>query len=85
MSDQMLRNVDGFVIVYDALRLFAEETTSKFDLGLRLHMSDESVEQVIAFMLEEGLVKLSSADECRVTFQGLHFLQEFEGVRKFLA
>jgi predicted transcriptional regulator len=86
MTDLVLESYDKFALLYDLVALVGEGTCSESALASCAHISRDAVSQMLAFMLEQGYVKSARSDgEFKITVLGSGFLQEYEGMRKFLS
>ncbi len=85
MTDLVLESYDKFALLYDLVALVGEGTYSEPALASCAHISRDAVSQMLAFMLEQGYVKSARSDEFKITVLGSGFLQEYEGMRKFLS
>ncbi len=86
MTDLVLEIHDRFVVLYDLLALVQENTTTSGSLASAVHLSEDTVSQMLLFMLTQGFVKTARSDsELRITALGSNFLGDFEGMRRFLS
>lgn len=86
MADLILEAYDRFVALYDILALVDEKAAGESELVHALQLSPAIVSQMVAFLIMQGFVKTTGSDsEFGVTALGRNFLQEFEGMRRFLS
>lgn len=87
MTDLILEEAsDRFVALYDLVALINDGVTDKSALAPAVHLSPDDVGQMLAFMLLQGLVKTAGSDgEFKITTLGSNFLEEFQGMRRFLS
>nr|AFK24886.1 hypothetical protein Josef01_05d18_38 [uncultured archaeon] len=77
---------DRFSVLYDLVALVNDDVASKSALASAVHLSHDVVDELLSFMLAQGYVKTTRNDsEFRITALGSNFLQEFQGMRKFLS
>jgi predicted transcriptional regulator len=86
MTDLLLEACDRIVVLYDLVALVNDDVTGKSALASAVHISPDVVSQMLSFMLAQGFVKTVRSDnEFRITALGSSFLQEFQGMRRFLS
>lgn len=86
MADLVLEAYDRFVVLYDLVALVNDDVTGESALASAVHLSPDVVNELLSFMLAQGFVKTARSDsEFRITTLGSNFLQEFQGMRRFLS
>ena len=86
MTNLILEAYDRFVALYDLVALINDSVTEEPALASAMHLSPDIVSQVLSFVLAQGFVKTAGRDgEFRVTTLGSKFLQDFQGMRRFLS
>jgi predicted transcriptional regulator len=86
MTDLILEAYDRFVVLYDLVALINDDVTEESALGSAVHLSPDIVGQMLSFMLSQGFVKTARGDsEFKITALGSSFLQQFQGMRRFLS
>lgn len=86
MTDLILEAYDRFVVLYDLVALINNDVTEESALASAARLSPYIVNQMLAFMLAQGLVKTARIyNEFKITALGSKFLQEFQGMRRFLS
>ena len=77
---------DRFAVLYDLVSLVNDGAGSKYELASSVQLSPDVVNELLSFMLERGYVKTVRGDsDFRITSLGSNFLQEFQGMRRFLS
>ena len=77
---------DRFAVLYDLVALMNDGIGSEPVLASAVELQANVVSELLAFMLKHGYVKTARSDsEFRITALGSKFLDEFQGMRKFLA
>jgi predicted transcriptional regulator len=77
---------DRFAVLYDLVSLVNDGAGSKYELVSSVQLSPDVVNKLLSFMLEQGYVKTVRSDsDFRITVLGSNFLQEFQGMRRFLS
>jgi predicted transcriptional regulator len=77
---------DRFAVLYDLVSLVNDGAGSKYELASSVRLSPDVVNELLSFMLERGYVKTVRSDsDFRITVLGSNFLQEFQGMRRFLS
>ena len=85
MAGLILESVDKFSSMYDIVCLISENAVTVDELALSLRIPQEAATTIVNFLVEEGILKSRVInEELRLTTNGLGFLQEFAGLRKFL-
>jgi predicted transcriptional regulator len=73
-------------VLYDLVALVNDDVTSESALASAVHLSPNVVNELLAFVLAQGFVKTYRSDnDFKITELGANFLQEFQGMRKFLS
>lgn len=88
MTDLVLKEeetYDRFVVLYDLVGLVGEGVASESALASSAHLSQDVVSPMLAFMLGQGYIKAKCDSEFRITTLGSNFLNEFQGIRRFLS
>jgi predicted transcriptional regulator len=86
MTDLVLEAYDKFVVLYDLIALVDDDVNGELALASAVQLSPDVIGQMLAFMLAQGYVKTVRSDsEYRVTALGSKFLQELQGMRRFLS
>ncbi|HXV45817.1 MAG TPA: winged helix-turn-helix domain-containing protein [Nitrososphaera sp.] len=77
---------DRFAVLYDLVSLVNDGAGSKYELESSVQLSPNVVNELLSFMLERGYVKTVRGDsDFQITSLGSNFLQEFQGMRRFLS
>jgi predicted transcriptional regulator len=85
MAELVLETYDRFSAAYDIVSQLAEKSMSEPELASTLHLSTAVVDKMVTFMIVEGFLRAGmSGSDFRLTSLGFAFLQEFEGLRKFV-
>jgi len=86
MTDLILEAHDRFIVLYDLVALINDDVADETALASAAHLSPDAISQMLSFMLAQGLVKTARSDsEFKITALGSSFLQEFQGMRRFLS
>ena len=86
MTDLILEAYDRFAVLYDLVALIHDGVAEESALASAAHLSPDIVSQILSFMLAQRFVKTAGSDsEFKITALGSSFLQEFQGMRKFLS
>ena len=86
MTDLVLETYDRFVALYDLLAILKQNVSGESALASSAQLSRSIVSQMLAFMLAQGYIKAVKNDsEYKITVLGSYFLDDFEGMRKFLS
>jgi|GEM_PF-1577152 len=87
MADLLLDSTyDRFTVMYDIALLISEGVRSESALTSAVHLSSGDVSQLASFMINQGYVRTAgSGGEFRITTLGSTFLEEFQGMRRFLS
>jgi predicted transcriptional regulator len=85
MADLLLDTYDRFAVLYDLLILVHDRTAGSA-LAPSVNLSPNTTDQLLAFLLAQGLVKNAGSDtEFKITTLGSNFLRDFQGMRKFVS
>lgn len=86
MANLVLEAYDRFAVFYDLVALVNDDVTGESALVSAVHLSPDVVSELLSLMLAQGFVKTVRNDgEFRITALGSNFLQEFQGMRRFLS
>jgi predicted transcriptional regulator len=87
MTDLLLdSSYDRFAVMYDIALLISEDVKTESAIISAMHLSSGAISQIISFMFDQGYIKTAKSDsEFRITTLGSNFLQEFQGMRRFLS
>jgi predicted transcriptional regulator len=82
MADLIYEQYDKFTVIYDVLALVREGATRRA-VESAVHLSYDVVGSLLSFLLAQGFVKMRD-DGFKITAIGSDFLDEFQGMRKFV-
>jgi predicted transcriptional regulator len=86
MAELILETYDRFVVLYDLVALIKDGVAEESVLASAVRLSSDIVGQMLSFMLAQGFVKTARSDsELKITALGSSFLEEFQGMRRFLS
>lgn len=86
MANLILEARDRFVVLYDLVAFVNDDVTSESALASAAHLPPDIIKDSLSFMLTQGYVKtVRNGSEFRITVLCSNFLEEFQGMRRFLS